>query len=115
MLVLANAPMNKDLDNSFKHHMVKGYLLEQAFNGRTNPVEDSFIGSNWEFTFNHLNREQQRILQFGLDCEFREINNINFEFMNMVKGYKKWDSQCLVRNGKTSSFAMMLSLILDEI
>jgi CRISPR-associated endoribonuclease Cas6 len=44
--------------------------------------EVKVFGSNWEFAFNYLSKEQQKILQFGLDCGFGELNSMGFGFMN---------------------------------
>jgi len=43
------------------------------------------FGSLWKFIFNYLSKEQQRILQFGLDVGFGELNSLGFGFMNIVK------------------------------
>ncbi len=47
--------------------------------------EVKVFGSNWEFVFNYLSEEQRRIIQFGLDCGFGELNSLGFGFMNTVK------------------------------
>jgi len=47
--------------------------------------EVKVFGSNWEFIFNYLDNEKQKILQFGLDCGFGELNSMGFGFMNVVK------------------------------
>ena len=47
--------------------------------------EVKVFGSNWEFIFNYLREEQRRIIQFGLDAGFGELNSIGFGFMNLVK------------------------------
>jgi len=41
------------------------------------------FGSVWKFIFNHLYKEQQNMLQFGLDCGFGELNSLGFGFMNV--------------------------------
>jgi len=51
--------------------------------------EVKVFGSNWEFTFNYLSNKQQKIIQFGLDCGFGELNSMGFGFMNMVKAINK--------------------------
>jgi len=43
------------------------------------------FGSLWKFTFNYLYKEQQNILQFGLDAGFGELNSLGFGFMNITK------------------------------
>jgi CRISPR-associated endoribonuclease Cas6 len=43
------------------------------------------FGSLWKFIFNYLSKEQQRILQFGLDVGFGEMNSLGFGFMNIVR------------------------------
>jgi CRISPR-associated endoribonuclease Cas6 len=43
------------------------------------------FGSIWEFLFSYLNinKEQRKILQFGLDCGFGELNSMGFGFVNV--------------------------------
>ena len=43
------------------------------------------FGSIWEFVFSYLNKEQEKILKFGLDCGFGELNSMGLGFMNVVK------------------------------
>ncbi len=50
-------------------------------NGR----EIKLFGSLWKFSFNYLNRKQQKILKFAIDCGFGELNSLGFGFMNVVK------------------------------
>lgn len=40
------------------------------------------FGSLWEFTFDHLTREQRELLLFGLDAGFGERNSLGFGFMD---------------------------------
>ncbi len=47
--------------------------------------EVKMIGSIWEFIFSFLNKEQKKILEFGVDCGFGERNSLGFGFMNVVK------------------------------
>jgi len=47
--------------------------------------EVKVLGSLWKFTFNHLDREHQRLIQFGSDTGFGELNSLGFGFINMVK------------------------------
>lgn len=47
--------------------------------------EQTFIGSYWKFIFQGMTKEQQDILQFGIDCGFGELNSLGFGFVNMVK------------------------------
>ncbi|KXB03210.1 hypothetical protein AKJ45_02230 [candidate division MSBL1 archaeon SCGC-AAA261F19] len=49
--------------------------------GREIPV----IGSIWKFGFNYLTEERQKIIQFGLDAGFGEMNSLGFGFMNVVR------------------------------
>jgi len=48
--------------------------------------EIRLIGSLWDFIFTNLTKEQRRILQFGLDAGFGELNALGFGFMNIAKG-----------------------------
>jgi len=43
------------------------------------------FGSLWRFVFNYLSGEKQKIVQFGLDAGFGELNSLGFGFMNLVK------------------------------
>ncbi|MFH1773937.1 MAG: CRISPR-associated endoribonuclease Cas6 [Methanobacteriota archaeon] len=45
----------------------------------------SIIASLWEFIFGYIDREKQKLLQFGLDAGFGELNSIGFGFMNIRK------------------------------
>lgn len=47
--------------------------------------EQKVFGSIWKFTFNYLNLEQQKLIQFGLDAGFGERNSLGFGFMNIIK------------------------------
>ena len=42
------------------------------------------FGSLWKFIFSYLSNEKQKILQFGLDVGFGELNSLGFGFMNIV-------------------------------
>ncbi len=46
--------------------------------------EQKFIGSIWEFIFTHLEPEQRKVLEFGLDAGFGERNSFGFGFVNVV-------------------------------
>ncbi|MBI5332531.1 MAG: CRISPR-associated endoribonuclease Cas6 [Candidatus Aenigmarchaeota archaeon] len=48
-----------------------------------------FIGSYWKFIFTNLNREQSKILRFGIDCGFGELNTLGFGFVNIEKSLGK--------------------------
>ena len=50
-------------------------------NGKNIPV----IGSIWRFKFNNIDKEQQEILQLGLDAGFGEMNSSGFGFMNIYR------------------------------
>ena len=50
-----------------------------------NGKEQIIVGSIWEFWFSYLNKEQKKILKFGIDCGFGERNSLGFGFMNVVK------------------------------
>ncbi|MBI5390465.1 CRISPR-associated endoribonuclease Cas6 [Candidatus Woesearchaeota archaeon] len=58
----------------------KSVSVVVAEEGRNIPV----IGSVWKFRFHHMEEEQQRILQLGLDAGFGEMNSSGFGFMNKV-------------------------------
>lgn len=47
--------------------------------------EQTFIGSYWKFIFQSLAREQQKILEFAIDCGFGELNSMGFGFVNAMK------------------------------
>jgi len=47
--------------------------------------EVKVVGSIWEFPFSHLNKDQRRILHFGFECGFGELNSLGFGFMNVVR------------------------------
>lgn len=40
------------------------------------------FGSIWEFMFGYLNSGRRKIIQFGLDCGFGELNSMGFGFIN---------------------------------
>ena len=42
------------------------------------------IGTTWEFMFKGLSQEQIKLLEFGLDAGFGEMNSKGFGFMNLV-------------------------------
>lgn len=44
----------------------------------------TIVGSLWEFSFSYLNKEQRKILEFGIDCGFGERNSYGFGFVNIV-------------------------------
>ncbi|MBI2653089.1 CRISPR-associated endoribonuclease Cas6 [Candidatus Woesearchaeota archaeon] len=50
-----------------------------------NGIEIKTIGSLWEFKFNHLEQEQKKILNLGLESGLGELNSSGFGFMNVVK------------------------------
>jgi len=41
------------------------------------------FGSLWEFPISMLSEERWRLLQFGLDCGFGELNSLGFGFVNI--------------------------------
>jgi len=45
----------------------------------------SSSGSLWRFIFNYLSGEKRKIIQFGLDAGFGELNSLGFGFINLVK------------------------------
>ncbi len=45
--------------------------------------EAKVFGSLWEFPIGTLSEERWRLLQFGLDCGFGELNSLGFGFMNI--------------------------------
>lgn len=44
-----------------------------------------FVGSLWEFNFNHLTGERLKILRFAVDCGLGERNSLGFGFVNPLK------------------------------
>jgi len=49
-----------------------------------NNREIRVLGSLWKFSFGHIGEEKRRIVQFGLDCGFGEMNGLGFGFMNIM-------------------------------
>lgn len=47
--------------------------------------EVKFVGTLWKFSFGYLDRVKRRILEFGLDAGFGELNSLGFGFMNVVR------------------------------
>lgn len=43
------------------------------------------FGSIWEFTFQHLIKEQRELLQFGLDAGLGERNSLGFGFLDVKR------------------------------
>jgi len=43
------------------------------------------IGSIWEFPYNGLTKWQKKILSFGIDCGFGEMNTSGFGFVNLIR------------------------------
>ncbi|MEM3374256.1 MAG: CRISPR-associated endoribonuclease Cas6 [Candidatus Woesearchaeota archaeon] len=50
-------------------------------NGKEHPV----VGTLWEFEFSHLNDIQRKILEFGIETGFGELNSSGFGFINPIK------------------------------
>ena len=50
--------------------------------------EAKLFGSLWRFPINTLSEEKWRILQFGLDAGFVELNSLGFGFVSIVKNGK---------------------------
>lgn len=73
-------PKSKHLFEQFEFKKSVSMLKVEA--GKNIPV----IGSTWKFKFGQLDREQQEILQLGLDAGFGEMNSAGFGFMNKVEG-----------------------------
>ncbi|NCN64511.1 MAG: CRISPR-associated endoribonuclease Cas6 [Candidatus Altiarchaeum hamiconexum] len=55
------------------NHVIKGGMEHKVF------------GSILEFNFNYLNDSQIKILEFGIDTGFGEMNSLGFGFMNVKK------------------------------
>lgn len=72
-------PISKHLFEEFEFK--KSVSVVKVEEGKNIPV----IGSIWKFKFNHLDKEQQEILQLGLDSGFGEMNSSGFGFMNKVE------------------------------
>jgi len=64
----------------FKRTVVSYVLIENKI--------QKFFGSLWEFHFDWLNKEQIKLLKFGLDCGFGEKNSYGFGFVNFQKRKK---------------------------
>lgn len=79
--------------NQYYSKDVKGQSLFEMFKFKKqvcvhrieNGIEIKTIGSLWEFKFNHLEPEQKRILNLGLESGLGELNSSGFGFMNVVK------------------------------
>jgi len=48
--------------------------------------ETTVIGTLWEFYFGPTDETKRKILQFGLDAGFGEMNSLGFGFMNLTQG-----------------------------
>jgi len=48
-------------------------------------MEHKVFGSLWEFKFNSLSGGQKKVLEFGIDAGFGELNSLGFGFMNAKK------------------------------
>jgi CRISPR-associated endoribonuclease Cas6 len=51
-----------------------------------NGKEQKLIGSIWEFYFTYVDKQQKKILKFGMDSGFGERNSFGFGFMNIIRG-----------------------------
>ncbi len=47
--------------------------------------ESKIFGSLWRFQFNALSEGQMRLLEFGINSGFGELNSMGFGFMNIMK------------------------------
>jgi len=47
--------------------------------------EHRVFGSLWKFPFSFLNIKKRKLLEFGLDAGFGELNSLGFGFMNVVR------------------------------
>ncbi len=47
--------------------------------------EHKVFGSLWEFHFDYVTDDQRKILEFGLDAGFGELNSLGFGFMNLKR------------------------------
>ena len=76
-----------DLNNIFEIFRLKKEVVSYVtLEGRDRMI----IGSIWEFYFNYLNEEQEKILKFGVDCGFGERNSLGFGFMNILSNHFKF-------------------------
>jgi len=48
--------------------------------------ESTIIGTLWDFQFGSIDETKRRILEFGLDVGFGEMNSLGFGFMNLEGG-----------------------------
>ncbi|MEM3571137.1 MAG: CRISPR-associated endoribonuclease Cas6 [Candidatus Bathyarchaeia archaeon] len=46
--------------------------------------EYKIIGSIWDFYFTYIDKQQRKILEFGIDCGFGERNSLGFGFINVI-------------------------------
>ncbi|MCZ7406082.1 MAG: CRISPR-associated endoribonuclease Cas6 [Candidatus Methanoperedens sp.] len=61
----------------FKKQVVNHVVIEGK--------EVMVFGSLWEFIFSHLSREQQELLEFGVDSGLGEKNSFGFGFVDVVR------------------------------
>ena len=73
---------NLNIEKIFEMFKFKKQVVNHAI---INGKEQIMVGSIWEFWFSYLNKEQKKILKFGIDCGFGERNSLGFGFMNVVK------------------------------
>jgi CRISPR-associated endoribonuclease Cas6 len=43
------------------------------------------VGSTWKFHLSRMTPDQRKLLEFGVDCGFGELNTFGFGFMNQLK------------------------------
>ena len=79
-----NQYYNKKIENQNLFEMFK-FKKSVCVHRIEEGVEQKTIGSLWEFKFSHLDNEQRKILQLGLESGFGELNSSGFGFMNVVE------------------------------
>jgi len=61
----------------FKKMVQTRYIIEGMSHGAA--------GSMWEFSWTHVDDEQNQIIEFGLDAGFGERNSMGFGFVNILR------------------------------
>jgi len=65
-----------------------GYEMRMRNHAVINGNEFKLMGSVWEFQLQGLTKQQQKIIQFGLDTGFGELNSLGFGFINVAEHLK---------------------------
>jgi CRISPR-associated endoribonuclease Cas6 len=61
------------------------FKKEVAVHRIENGVEIPTVGTLWEFGFSHMNNQQRKVLELGLESGFGELNASGFGFVNIAQ------------------------------